>query len=119
MIQVGQVSEQVARAMALGVRKICSSNIGLSITGIAGPAGGSKEKPVGLVYIAVADGQQTFVQKNQLNGDRKIIRLRATRRALNILRLYLISLTSSNREIINHKTGKNKKFKTVSEEPSL
>jgi nicotinamide-nucleotide amidase len=91
MIQYGQVSEQVARAMAQGVRKKCYSDIGLSITGIAGPEGGSKEKPVGLVYIALADQQQTIVQKHQLHRDRQTIRLRSARRALNMLRLHLIN----------------------------
>lgn len=98
MIQFGQVSEQVACAMAQGVRKTCHSNIGLSVTGIAGPSGGSKEKPIGLVYVALADRQHTIVQKHQLHGNRQMIRLRATRRALNMLRLHLISLTNSNRD---------------------
>ena len=60
-------------------------------TGIAGPAGGSPEKPVGLVYIALADDKQTLIQKYQLQRERQIIRLRAARRALNMLRLYLIN----------------------------
>ncbi len=86
----GQVSEPVARAMAEGVRKKCKSDLGLSITGIAGPAGGSVEKPVGLVYIALADSQQTLVQKHQFHNGRQSIRLRSVRRALNMLRLYII-----------------------------
>lgn len=92
MIGYGQVSEPVARAMAQGVREKCSSDIGLSITGIAGPGGGSIEKPVGLVYIALSDKHQAMVQKHQLHRDRQTIRLRSARRALNMLRLYLISL---------------------------
>ncbi len=92
MIQHGQVSEQVAGYMAQGVRERCQSNIGIGITGIAGPDGGSQEKPVGLVYIALADHQQTLVEKHLLRKDRQTIRLRATRRALNMLRLYLINL---------------------------
>jgi PncC family amidohydrolase len=96
MIRYGQVSEQVACAMAQGVRKICQSDIGLSITGIAGPGGGSQEKPVGLVYIALADEQQNIVQKHQLHKDRQTIRLRSARRALNILRLYLTNLINGN-----------------------
>lgn len=89
--EFGEVSEPVARAMAEGVCKKCSSDIGIGITGIAGPGGGSPEKPVGLVYIALADGNQTTVQKYQLRRDRQTIRLRSTRRALNMLRLYLIN----------------------------
>lgn len=89
--EFGEVSEPVARAMAEGVRKKCNSSLGIGITGIAGPAGGSPEKPVGLVYIALADDKQTLIQKYQLQRERQIIRLRAVRRALNMLRLYLIS----------------------------
>jgi PncC family amidohydrolase len=91
MIKYGQVSEQVAKAMAQGVRKKCLSDIGISITGIAGPGGGSKGKPVGLVYIALADEEQTIIQEHQLRKDRHTIRLRSARRALNMLRLYLIN----------------------------
>ncbi|HOR43128.1 MAG TPA: nicotinamide-nucleotide amidohydrolase family protein, partial [Atribacterota bacterium] len=89
--EFGEVSEPVARAMAEGVRKKCNSSLGIGITGIAGPAGGSPEKPVGLVYIALADDKQTLIQKYQLQRERQIIRLRAARRALNMLRLYLIN----------------------------
>ncbi len=92
MVKYGQVSEQVAGYMAQGVRKKCNSDIGLSITGIAGPGGGNKEKPVGLVYIALANEQETIVQKHQLRRDRQTIRLRSARRALNMLRLHLINL---------------------------
>ena len=90
--EFGEVSEPVARAMAEGACKKCNSDIGVGITGIAGPGGGSREKPVGLVYIALADGNRTTVQKYQLQRDRQTIRLRSTRRALNMLRLYLINL---------------------------
>jgi nicotinamide-nucleotide amidase len=91
MIKYGQVSEQVAKAMARGIRKKCCSDIGISITGIAGPGGGSNAKPVGLVYIALADERQTIVQEHQLRKDRHTIRLRSARRALNMLRLHLIN----------------------------
>jgi nicotinamide-nucleotide amidase len=88
--QFGEVSEPTARAMAEGVRKNCNSDIGLSITGIAGPAGGSEEKPVGLVYIGLADAGQTLVQKHYFHNGRQAIRLRSVRRALNMLRLHII-----------------------------
>jgi nicotinamide-nucleotide amidase len=91
MTKYGQVSEQVASAMAQGVRKNCFSDIGISITGIAGPDGGSKNKPVGLVYIALADKKQVLVQEHQLRRDRQTIRLRSARRALNMLRMYLFN----------------------------
>lgn len=85
----GEVSEQVVRLMAEGVRRCCHSDIGISITGIAGPGGATEKKKVGLVYMALADGKETFIQKHQLFGDRQLIRLRAARRALNLLRNYL------------------------------
>jgi nicotinamide-nucleotide amidase len=86
----GEVSEQVARLMAEGVRINCHSDIGISITGIAGPGGATEKKKVGLVYMALADGKKTIAQKHQLFGDRQLIRLRAARRALNMLRMYLM-----------------------------
>ena len=85
----GEVSEQVARLMAEGVRINCHSDIGISITGIAGPGGATEKKKVGLVYMALADGKKTITQKHQLFGSRQLIRLRSARRALNLLRNYL------------------------------
>jgi len=85
----GEVSEQVARIMAEDVRISCHSDIGISITGIAGPGGATEKKKAGLVYMALADGKKTLTQKHQLFGDRQLIRLRASRRALNMLRNYL------------------------------
>ncbi|MBA7550954.1 CinA-like protein [subsurface metagenome] len=86
----GEVSEQVARLMAEGVRINCHSNIGISITGIAGPGGATEKKKVGLVYMALADGEKTITKKHQLFGSRQLIRLRSVRRALNMLRMYLM-----------------------------
>ncbi len=85
----GEVSRQVAKLMAEGVRRCCHSDIGISITGIAGPGGATEKKKVGLVYMALADGKKTIIQKHQLFGDRQLIRLRAARRALNMFRNYL------------------------------
>lgn len=85
----GEVSEQVARLMAEGVRINCHSDIGISITGIAGPGGATEKKKVGLVYMALSDGQKTITKKHQLFGSRQLIRLRSARRALNMLRMYL------------------------------
>ncbi len=90
LTRFGEVSEPVVKAMAEGVRKKCNSDIGLSITGIAGPTGGSQEKPVGLVYIGLADAGQTLVQKHYFHNGRQAIRLRSVRRALNMLRLHII-----------------------------
>ena len=86
----GEVSKEVAQLMAEGVRSCCHSDIGISITGIAGPGGATEKKKVGLVYIALADGKKTLTQKLQLFGNRQLVRLRSTRRALNMLRMYLM-----------------------------
>ena len=86
----GEVSKEVAQLMAEGVRRYCHSDIGISITGIAGPGGATEKKKVGLVYMALADGKKTITQKHQLFGNRQLIRLRSARRALNMLRMYLI-----------------------------
>lgn len=86
----GEVSRQVAKSMAEGVRRCCQSNVGISITGIAGPGGATEKKKVGLVYMALADNKKTITQKHQLFGDRQLIRLRSARRALNMLRMYLM-----------------------------
>ncbi len=86
----GEVSRQVAKLMAEGVRINCHSDIGISITGIAGPGGATEKKKVGLVYMALADGKRTIAKKHQLFGSRQLIRLRSARRALNMLRKYLM-----------------------------
>lgn len=85
----GEVSKQVAQLMAEEARECCHSDIGISTTGIAGPGGATKKKKVGLIYMALVDGKKTITQKHQLFGDRQLIRLRASRRALNMLRIYL------------------------------
>jgi nicotinamide-nucleotide amidase len=87
----GAVSEPVARSMAQGVRSFAKADYGLSITGIAGPEGGSAEKPVGLVFIGLASEEETFVKEYRLIGSRARIRFSATQGALNLLRLRLLS----------------------------
>ena len=66
----GAVSMQVAEAMANGIRKKSNVDIGIATTGIAGPTGGSKEKPVGLVYISISTKKDTFVKKYVFEGSR-------------------------------------------------
>jgi PncC family amidohydrolase len=70
LIKFGAVSEQVAKEMAEGVRNRSSVDIGIATTGIAGPTGGTKEKPVGLVYIAISSKDNTQVNKFQFSGNR-------------------------------------------------
>lgn len=85
----GAVSEQVARAMAEGVRKISGSDIGISSTGIAGPTGGTAQKPVGLVYTALSTENETIAHEHRFSGSRMDIKLRASQAALDVLRTYL------------------------------
>ena len=89
---VGAVSEQCAREMAEGVAARHNTNIGLSTTGIAGPEGGSEEKPVGLVYMGIKINNKTIVKKYIFNGDRQQIRYRACKTLLNDLRLELLKI---------------------------
>ena len=85
----GAVSQQVAEAMAKGVVKISGAEVGVGITGIAGPTGGTTEKPVGLVYIGIANKQKAWVEKFLFGDDRQIIRERSSYAALNMIRLHL------------------------------
>jgi len=71
--------------MAQGVRKILKTDYGLSVTGIAGPGGGSKNKPVGLVFIAISRPQKTIVRKYLFKGSRKVIKKQAAQTALKML----------------------------------
>ena len=82
----GTVSKEVALALAEGIRKRCKANIGVGITGIAGPGGGTPEKPVGLVYIAVSDGLTPDVVERRFVGDRERIRQFASQLALDMVR---------------------------------
>ena len=70
LASVGAVSKETAKEMAEGVRRVTGATIGLSTTGIAGPTGGTKEKPVGLVYIGLALPDQTYVHELRLKGTR-------------------------------------------------
>lgn len=88
----GAVSEQTAREMAMGIAKNFNTNVGLSTTGIAGPEGGSDDKPVGLVYMGIYINGRTIVKKFVFNGDRQQIRMRATKILLNELRIELLKL---------------------------
>ncbi len=86
----GAVSEQVAREMAEGMRKLSGADYSVSLTGIAGPGGGTKEKPVGLVFIGVSGDRGTEVFDYKFGGTRSDIRERAANQALELLRRRLI-----------------------------
>ncbi len=86
----GAVSEETAREMAENVREKAGTDIGLSVTGIAGPTGGTKDKPVGLVYMALSDGERTVARRFNFRGDREPVRYRASQAALNMLRECLL-----------------------------
>ncbi len=86
----GAVSREVAAAMAEGIRKRCLASYGIGITGVAGPSGGTEQKPVGLVYIALAGEEGTQVVERNFPGDRKRIRQFATQQALEMIRRALL-----------------------------
>ena len=86
----GAVSEPVARAMAEGVRERSRTNVGIGVTGIAGPGGGSEHKPVGTVSIAVVSDEATNVRTFQFLGGRDMVKFQASQTAMNMLRLMLM-----------------------------
>jgi nicotinamide-nucleotide amidase len=88
--QHGAVSEEVARAMAEGIRTRTGADLGLGITGIAGPGGATLNKPVGRVYLALAAADGTSVQELNLSGDRERIRWFSSQHALVMLRQRLL-----------------------------
>ncbi len=88
--QRGAVSKEVAAAMACGIRERANVSVGLSVTGIAGPGGGTETKPVGLVYIGLDDGTgRPITQEFRFHGDRNVIKQRSSQAALDLLRRWL------------------------------
>lgn len=88
----GAVSREVAEAMAVGVRERSSADIGLAVTGIAGPGGGTDAKPVGTVYIAIATAEENWVSKFQFAGNRRQVREHSAQSGLDLVRKYLLRI---------------------------
>jgi nicotinamide-nucleotide amidase len=86
----GPVSREVAAALAQGIRIRAGAHLGVGVTGIAGPGGGSEEKPVGLVFIAVSDQEETTVVERRFTGDRQRVRQFASQQALDLIRRRLM-----------------------------
>jgi nicotinamide-nucleotide amidase len=95
----GAVSEQVARAMAAGISRLMRTQVGIAVTGIAGPGGGTAEKPVGLVWIAVSVDGAMRTSHRVHPGNRQEIRERAAQTALDVLRRMLASRTEGARQL--------------------
>src|SRR6185503_20107404 len=87
--QHGAVSEPVAKAMADGIRARAAANVGIGVTGIAGPGGGTPEKPVGTVVVAVNVDGKEWIRTFQFIGDREQVKYQSAQAALNMLRLML------------------------------
>lgn len=92
LIKYGAVSEQVAKEMAKGIRLSTGSDLAISTTGIAGPDGGSDQKPVGLVYIGLATSEGVQVEKIQLYGERESVRQLTVQAALNRVRVHMLNI---------------------------
>ncbi len=93
--QRGAVSMEVAAAMARGIRERANVSVGLSVTGIAGPGGGTETKPVGLVYVGLDDGTgQPIAREFRFHGDRNVIKQRSSQAALDLLRRWLLDRTA-------------------------
>ncbi len=104
--QYGAVSPQVARLMAESVRKLAGSDFGVGVTGIAGPGGGTAEKPVGLVYLALCDGERTWVRemRGHNHKGRGYLRLLAASNALDMLRRRILGLGGMEDAAYTHET---------------
>jgi PncC family amidohydrolase len=85
----GAVSDAVAKAMAQGVRERLGADIGLAVTGIAGPAGAVRGKPVGTVWIAISDRSATLAVRRQFHGDRLAVKQQTAQIALGWLRRWV------------------------------
>lgn len=85
LLECGAVSEEVAAQMAEGARRNFGADLAVAVTGIAGPGGGSEEKPVGLVYVAVCDGDGVYGERCEFAGTREEIKEQTADKALELL----------------------------------
>ncbi len=90
----GAVSEETVREMARGAREKFSTTLGLAVTGVAGPAGGTPAKPVGLTYIALASADETIIERHIWKGDRLQIKEQTADSALALVRKYESKISS-------------------------
>ncbi len=95
----GAVSSQIAQAMASGIKEKTQASYGLAITGIAGPTGGTAEKPVGLVFAALSWNEGQEVSKNLFSGKREAIKFQSSQKAMDMLRRYLLKVKVKNSKI--------------------
>jgi nicotinamide-nucleotide amidase len=86
----GAVSAEVAVALAEGIRRRVGSTLGVGITGIAGPGGGSEEKPVGTVHLALASATAVRERAIRFIGDREMVRMQASQAALDMVRIHFL-----------------------------
>ena len=94
LLRSGAVSAECARAMAEGMRRVTPVDHALSVTGIAGPGGGSEDKPVGTVYFGLASPEKTQTFLFRFSGDRGQVQAQASQTALDLLRRHLLGLNS-------------------------
>ena len=88
----GAVSQETAESMAQGIKRLSKTTLGLAVTGVAGPAGGTSDKPVGTVFISLAHKRQIITQKHLFYGDRSQIKFMTSQYALDSLRKYLLTI---------------------------
>src|ERR1035438_2722178 len=86
IVECGAVSREVAEALAYGIRRYTGATLGLGVTGIAGPSGGTETKPVGLAYTALSDDQKTEVTEKNFRGARQRVREWTPQQALDLIR---------------------------------
>jgi PncC family amidohydrolase len=90
LYRYGAVSEETAREMALGVRRVLRTDVGLAVTGVAGPGGGTPDKPVGLVYVALSAPDGEWVERCTWDGNRRANKAYSAEAALDLLHRYLV-----------------------------